>query len=73
MLAVTDNQSQKLHFSAMNAAGQGSGNGQTGWWLELRAPVKSADSPDSIETLRTILTDGLRPAQKALIEGNYGG
>ena len=37
------------------------------------APVKSADSPDSIETLRTILTDGLRPAQKALIEGNYGG
>lgn len=73
MLAVTDNQSQKLHFSAMNAAGQGSGSGSTGWWLELRAPVKSADSPDSIETLRTILTDGLRPAQKALIEGNYGG
>ena len=73
MLAVTDNQSQKLHFTAMNAAGQGSGNGQMGWWLELRGPVKSADSPDSIETLRTILTDGLRPAQKALIEGNYGG
>jgi Flp pilus assembly protein CpaB len=73
MLAVTDNQSQKLHFTAMNAAGQGSGNAQMGWWLELRAPVKSADSPDSIETLRTILTDGLRPAQKALIEGNYGG
>lgn len=73
MLAVTDNQSQKLHFTAMNAAGQGSGNSSMGWWLELRAPVKSADSPDSIETLRTILTDGLRPAQKALITGNYGG
>ena len=49
------------------------GKGFDGWWLELRPPVKSADSPDSIETLRTILTDGLRPAQKALIEGNYGG
>jgi Flp pilus assembly protein CpaB len=73
MLAVTDNQSQKLHFSAMNAAGQGSGNGAMGWWLELRPPVKSADSPDSVETLRTILTDGLRPAQKKLLEGNYGG
>jgi Flp pilus assembly protein CpaB len=73
MLAVTDNQSQKLHFTAMNAAGQGSGNAATGWWLELRPPVKSADSPDSVETLRTILTDGLRPAQKALLEGNYGG
>ena len=73
MLAVTDNQSQKLHFTAMNAAGQGAGNAQTGWWLELRAPVKSADSPDSVETLRTILTDGLRPAQRALLDGNYGG
>jgi len=73
MLAVTDNQSQKLHFAAMNAAGQSSGSAGSGWWLELRGPVKSADSPDSIETLRTILTDGLRPAQKALIEGNYGG
>jgi len=73
MLAVTDNQSQKLHFSAMNAAGQGAGNSSTGWWLELRPPAKSADSPDSVETLRTILTDGLRPAQKKLLEGNYGG
>jgi len=73
MLAVTDNQSQKLHFTAMNASGQNSGSGSSGWWLELRGPVKSADSPDSIETLRTILTDGLRPAQVALINGTYGG
>jgi len=73
MLAVTDNQSQKLHFTSMNASAQGSSNAQTGWWLELRSPVKDADSPDSVETLRTILTDGLRPAQQALISGNYGG
>lgn len=70
MLAVTDNQSQKLHFTAMNASGQTSGGG---WWLELRPPVKSADSPDSVETLRTILTDGLKPAQQAVLNGSYGG
>jgi Flp pilus assembly protein CpaB len=71
MLAVTDNQSQKLHFASENASGINNITAAA-WWLELRGPIKSADSPDSVETLRTILTDGLRPAQKALIDGNYG-
>jgi Flp pilus assembly protein CpaB len=71
MLAVTDNQSQKLHFASENAEGLNN-LAAAAWWLELRGPIKSADSPDSVETMRTILSDGLRPAQQALLNNNYG-
>lgn len=72
MLAVTDNQSQKLMFSAMNSDGAESG-GDPGWWLELRPPVNAADSPDSVETLGTILRDGLSRRKAAILYGKFGG
>lgn len=61
-LALTDSQSQKL-FYAMN-------NGE--WTLVLRPPVRSADSPESVEVVETILGDGLRPRQYVQLAGRGG-
>jgi Flp pilus assembly protein CpaB len=72
MLAVTDNQSQKLMFSHLNSSG-GNAGGDPGWWLELRPTVHSADSPDSVETLDTILRDGLSRRKAAILYGKLGG
>jgi Flp pilus assembly protein CpaB len=72
MLAVTDNQSQKLMFTTMNSVGSNSG-GDPGWWLELRPTVNAADSPDSVETLDTILRDGLSRAKAGILYGKFGG
>jgi Flp pilus assembly protein CpaB len=72
MLAVTDNQSQKLMFSHLNSSGANAG-GDGGWWLELRPTVHAADSPDSVETLDTILRDGLSRRKAAILYGRLGG
>jgi Flp pilus assembly protein CpaB len=53
-LAVTDAQSQKLFFATKNGE----------WTLDIRAVNDATDSPESVETYPTILTDGLRPAQR---------
>ncbi len=53
MLAVTDTQVQKLMYAVTNED----------WALALRPVVKAEDSPESVETKRTMITDGLRPAQ----------
>jgi Flp pilus assembly protein CpaB len=72
VLAVTDNQSQKLLFATHNSDEAQSG-GEPGWWLALRPNLKSSDSPGSIETLTTMLRDGLSPRQARLLFGSLGG
>lgn len=52
-LAVTDSQAQKLFFVVKNGD----------WSLQLRPVVDAADSPDSVETIESVLGDGLRPGQ----------
>jgi Flp pilus assembly protein CpaB len=53
MLAVTDTQVQKLMYAVTNED----------WMLALRPVVKGEDSTESVETKKTMITDGLRPAQ----------
>jgi Flp pilus assembly protein CpaB len=71
-LAVTDNQSQKLLFSTHNTE-QAQSGGEPGWWLELRPNLNPADSPGSVETIETMLRDGLSPRQQRLLFGKLGG
>lgn len=52
-LAVTDAQAQKLFFVTTNGD----------WTLQLRPVVDPADSPDSVETIESVLGDGLRSPQ----------
>ena len=49
-LAVTDVQVQKLFWAMKNAD----------WHLELRPPVKPADSPENVESAYTLLREGVR-------------
>jgi len=73
VLGVTDNQSQKLLFATHNTDAATAGGGEPGWWLELRPNLNSADSPGSIETMETMLRDGLSPRQAQLLFGKLGG
>jgi Flp pilus assembly protein CpaB len=59
LLAVTDTQVQKLFHVSKHGE----------WSLELRPPVKASDSPERIESMGTILRDGLRPAQIERLQG----
>jgi Flp pilus assembly protein CpaB len=52
-LALTDGQAQKLFFAVKNGD----------WSLELRPVAKPADSPESVETLASLLGDGLKNQQ----------
>jgi Flp pilus assembly protein CpaB len=61
-LAVTDSQAQKLFYAMKNGE----------WTLALRPPVRSADSPESVEVVETILGDGLRPRQYGQLVGGGG-
>ena len=56
MLAVTDVQVQKLYWAMKNGD----------WHLELRPPVKAADSPENIESSRSLLLEGVRPAERGV-------
>lgn len=53
LLAVTDTQVQKLFHVLKHGE----------WSLQLRPPVKSTDSPETVEYVGSILRDGLRGAQ----------
>lgn len=53
LLALTDAQSQKLFFVMRNGE----------WTLQLRPVKDPADSPESIETVATVLGDGLSTSQ----------
>jgi len=59
MLAVTDTQVQKLWAAVKN----------TDWTLQLRPVVKASDSPESVETKKTLTEDGLGPNQLRIARG----
>jgi Flp pilus assembly protein CpaB len=54
ILAITDAQAQKLAFLTQSDGSK--------WTLDLRATADPKDSPESVETVGTVLTDGLSPA-----------
>jgi pilus assembly protein CpaB len=59
MLAVTDTQVQKLFYVVKN----------DDWTLELRPILKATDSPETVETQKTIVLDGLRANQLRIAQG----
>jgi Flp pilus assembly protein CpaB len=67
MLAVTDSQASKLLFIVDNSDANASQTG--GWTLQLRPVTNAADSPENIESIETILLDGLSPAERARVIG----
>jgi pilus assembly protein CpaB len=58
LLRMTDQQSQKIMLIVAAARASSAAY----WSLELRPGLKSQDSPNSVETPFTILTDGIAPA-----------
>lgn len=62
-LAVSDSQAQKLFFVTKNGD----------WSLQLRPPVDAEDSPESVETLESVLGDGLKYAQFLQLYGGRRG
>jgi Flp pilus assembly protein CpaB len=61
-LAVSDTQAQKLLFALKNGD----------WWLLLRPVAKPADSPDSVETIDSMLADGLGARGMSQLTDGYG-
>jgi Flp pilus assembly protein CpaB len=59
LLAVTDTQVQKLFNVIKNDA----------WTFELRPVVKATDSPETVETPKTIIDDGLSAKQLRIAQG----
>jgi Flp pilus assembly protein CpaB len=59
MLALTDAQSQKLFHIVEHGK----------WSLELRPVTDAADSPESVETSRTVIVDGLSAGQLRRLRG----
>jgi Flp pilus assembly protein CpaB len=59
ILAITDAQAQKLFFAMRNGE----------WTLQLRPPADAADSPESVETVGTLLGDGLKADQIQQLTG----
>ena len=70
MLKVTDAQAPKLSFVLPTVMND---NNVIAWHLILRPVTKPEDSPESVQTLDTILLDGLSPRQRALLFGKFGG
>ena len=62
MLAVSDSQASKFWFTSKNAD-PSAGDGH-GWSLLARPKRSPADSAENIETIWTVLSDGLTYAQK---------
>jgi Flp pilus assembly protein CpaB len=63
LLAMTDSQAQKFQLVLAN------GNSSSGadWHLELRPVTHAADSPDHLDSVNTVLSDGLsRGARRVL-------
>jgi Flp pilus assembly protein CpaB len=71
ILRLTDAQAQKLDFTINTAVHQS--NFEPRWHLTMRSPVKSADSPESITSLDSVLLDGLSAQQRARLNGKYQG
>ena len=65
MLAVTDVQVQKLYWADKNGD----------WHLELRPVTDAVDSPENVESSKSLLLEGVRPKQldQAQLDGQLGG
>jgi Flp pilus assembly protein CpaB len=66
MLALTDNQTQKVQFLLGDASSDDNAPKPDRWHLALRPVVHDADSTDHVETWWSVLTDGLTTAEKRL-------
>jgi Flp pilus assembly protein CpaB len=73
LLEVTDQQAQKLNFTVTTTGGGSGGANGVGWALQLRPVLHSADSPESVTTLGTILRDGLSASQLKRFFADFGG
>ena len=63
LIAMTDNQAQKFQWVLTNADSSTS----PGWHLQLRPITHATDSPDHLDSVKTVLRDGLsRSALRAL-------
>lgn len=62
VLAVTDSQAQKLFFALKNGE----------WSLQLRPTDDAADSPESVETIESVLGDGLKDSQLEQLIFGFG-
>jgi Flp pilus assembly protein CpaB len=61
-LALTDGQAQKLLFAIKNGS----------WWLVLRPVSKPENSTESVETIESILGEGLGPRGIRQLTSGYG-
>ena len=61
MLAMTDNQAQKVQYILANTSG---GTGSDRWHLELRPVTHDADSADHLDSFGSVLKDGLSAGQR---------
>jgi Flp pilus assembly protein CpaB len=64
MLALTDNQTQKIQWLLWDASANDSDTKPDSWHLALRPVVHDADSTDHVDTWWSVLTDGLTKAEK---------
>jgi Flp pilus assembly protein CpaB len=64
LIAMTDNQAQKFQWVLANSDSSTSAGS---WHLELRPVTRATDSPDHLDSVSTVLRDGLsRGARRAL-------
>jgi Flp pilus assembly protein CpaB len=66
MLAMTDNQSQKIQWILGDAQSDDNAPKPDRWHLTLRPVVHDADSTDHADTWYTVITDGLTASEKRL-------
>jgi Flp pilus assembly protein CpaB len=64
LIAMTDSQAQKFQWILANSDSSNTGSA---WHLELRPVTRATDSPDHLDSVKTVLSDGLsRSARRAL-------
>jgi Flp pilus assembly protein CpaB len=66
MLALTDNQTQKIQWILGDASSDDNAPKADRWHLTLRPVVHDADSTDHVDTWYTVVTDGLTAAEKRM-------
>jgi Flp pilus assembly protein CpaB len=68
MLALTDNQMQKVQWLLDDATSDDSSPKPESWHLALRPVVHDADSTDHVDTWYSVLTDGLTAREKQVFQ-----